>query len=168
LARRFSLAGMGTGTAATASALLAILEDRTRPPQARVHAFVVALDRALVERWDDPVLQTALARAVVAVGPALLAATGAPTVAATLAAAEEFVRSPDEEKRRRYVERATASYPYGPGDGCLTLPGDECDSPGSGCRSGAGTLAQVATVLGAEVVADRLGADLIPWLRGRT
>jgi hypothetical protein len=154
-----------TDTREVAAALLAILSDDSAPSLSRVHSVVVELDRALAAEPDAVVLAEALARAVIAVGRPLLAHTRLATVAATLAAAEAFVRVPDEATERRYQECATMSYPYGPGDGCYAIDGHPDPEPDNGCRSGAGTLAQVAYQLGADVVAERLAVELNPWLR---
>ena len=130
------------------------------PAAERVHAVVRTLDVALRR---DPVnleLAAVLARAVAAVGPPLLEQTQAPTIAATLAAAQSFVDEPTTERYDAYVARATASYPYGPGEGCHAI--GECDGTANGCASGAGTLAQVAAAVGADVVLDRLRAEFRP------
>jgi hypothetical protein len=156
----------GTQPRATAAALLAILDAADTPPTERVHAVVGVLDLAIVTEPDDPVLEQLLARCVVAVGHPLAGHTRAPTVAATLAAAEAFVRGPGAGTRAHYVACATRSYPYGPGDGCYAVRDRPCPAPpGNGCRSGAGTLAQVAYAVGADVVAGALTADVAPWLR---
>jgi hypothetical protein len=149
--------------------MLAILEDRDTPSLNRLHALVVALDRAIADDdEDDSVSVQTLARAVVAVGRPLLEHTRLSTVAATLEAAEAFVRAPDEVTWRRYFECATLSYPYGSGDGCLAITGHPDPESGNGCRSGSGTLAEVAYWLGVDVVVDTLTAELVPWLRAES
>ena len=159
--------------AATAAAILAIIEDDQKPAQARVLALVETLDLAvLAEREDDrqhgPAAQI-LARAVVAAGGPLLAADPAPpaavirAVGATRAAAVAYADAPGDDTELAYFTCATGSYPYGPGDGCLAT-GDACE-PGSGCWSGAGTLACVAATTGFDAVIRALSAELAPWLR---
>ena len=146
--------------------LLSLVESPA-PAAAWLDDWITTLDRAIVAEYDEgrhggPAVQ-ALARCVVAVGPDL--AEGASTVADTLDAAQTFVDDPTEAARQEYVARATRSYPYGPGDGCLALDGRACADPGSGCRSGAGTLAQVAAAIGADTVRTRIEAAVPPWLR---
>jgi hypothetical protein len=145
------------------------LVESPAPPEVWLVDWITALDHATVAEHDaqryGSVAGQALARCVVAVGPDLLAATGASTVAATLEAAQAFVDGPTEAAWEDYVARATQSYPYGPGDGCLAIGDRPCADPGSGCRSGAGTLAQVASVIGAGTVQARIVAALAPWLQ---
>jgi hypothetical protein len=106
----------------------------------------------------------ALARALVACGSAL---EHLPTVVRTLAAAREYVANPTDEQWDALVTAATASYPFGPGDGCFAIrelgfPGCE---PGSGCRSGAGTLACVAEEIGYETAAAAIRGALGDWIQ---
>lgn len=159
--------------AATAAAIRAIIEDGRTPAQARVLALVETLDLAvLAERQADrhhgPAAQL-LARAVVAIGGPLLAADPAPpaavirAVGATRAAAAAYADAPGDDTELAYFTCATGSYPYGPGDGCLAT-GDTCE-PGSGCWSGAGTLACAGATIGFDAVIEALAAELAPWLR---
>jgi hypothetical protein len=136
--------------------------------EARVIALVGVLDRAVVaavqgER-DHGVEAQVLARAVVAAGRPLMERAPAPAIAATLAAAGAYARSPGDETQSEYFACATSSYPYGSGEGHYGIE-DGCE-PGSGCISGAGTLLCVGRQVGFEVVVDALTAELVPWLRG--
>jgi hypothetical protein len=150
--------------------VLTIIEDDRTPAQARVLALVEMLDRVLMDNLyagrDHSIAAQVLARAVAAVGRPLLARDPFPTVAATLAAAEAYAKNPNDETERVYQERATASFPYGPGDGHLGV-GDSCE-PGSGCPSGAGTLFDAGHAVGFNVVICVLITELAPWLRTRT
>jgi hypothetical protein len=87
-------------------------------------------------------------------------------VRATVARADEYAEHPTEDAYRAYADAATASYPFGAGEGCHRVPelGAEC-CPGSGCRSGAGSLHQIALVVGADVVVAAIDAELAPWVR---
>jgi hypothetical protein len=73
-------------------------------------------------------------------------------VVATVTAAEVYLGHPSEETYVAYVAAATRSYPYGAGDGCYRVDGAGNCGPGSGCRSGAGTLDQIAAVVSARAV----------------
>src|SRR5437762_14214591 len=101
----------------------------------------------------------ALTRAVARAGRLLVAGQGfgpAHPVAATIAAADAYLEHPSEETYMAYVAAATRSYPYGAGDGCYRIDGAENCRPGSGCRSGAGTLDQIAAVVGARAVREAI------------
>jgi hypothetical protein len=152
-----------------AAALLFLLGGDGRDPLDRIDDMVEALDRAIMQdlRHDNShgVAAQALARAVVALGIPLLQHTNLSRIALTLEAARVYADSPDDETLQAYVERATHSYPYGPGDGCLALDDRECGEPGSGCPSGAGTLRYTANELGGETALPALAAALSPWLR---
>ncbi|NOU26754.1 MAG: hypothetical protein HOO96_02515 [Polyangiaceae bacterium] len=86
-------------------------------------------------------------------------------VAITLAAAEAYARLPSEAAHDAYFAAATNSYPYGAGDGCYGMAGAGC-APGSGCRTGAGTLMCVAHEVGEAAVLEAIGRELMPWLEG--
>jgi hypothetical protein len=151
------------------AAVLAVAGDELMPAEARVIALVGVLDRAVVraiqDERDHGIEARVLARAVVAAGRPLMERAPAPTIAATLAAAEVYARSPGDETQSEYFACATSSYPYGSGEGHYGID-DGCE-PGSGCISGAGTLHCVGRQIGFEVVVGALMADLVPWLRGR-
>ena len=153
----------------TAAALLAIIEDAGAGREQQVRLLVEALDLGIVAGPRHGVAQQALARAVAAIGRPLLAHHGPGLVASrvrpTLAAAEAYARDPSEETDLALAVCATASFPYGPGDGCLAIADlGHCD-PGSGCFSGAGTLYCEAWHLGFDGVMQALAAELAPWLR---
>jgi hypothetical protein len=88
-------------------------------------------------------------------------------VVKTIKAAEAYLLEPSEALFDHYFMAATASYPFGSGEGCyavgeLGYPGCE---PGSGCISGAGSLYSMAAELGAIVVMQSIARELIPWLQ---
>jgi len=105
-----------------------------------------------------------LIRAFVACGSSL---EHLPTVACTLRAAREFIAEPTEAQWDALLRAATDSYPFGPGDGCFAIAeiGYTRCEPGSGCRSGAGTLACIAHEVGYDAVADAVRVELGKWLR---
>lgn len=74
------------------------------------------------------------------------------TIERTLAAARSFLESPSEASYAALQIAATGSFPFGPGDGCLSVAqlGVEGCGPGSGCVSGSGTLVYIAEVAGWE------------------
>lgn len=144
----------------------ALREDLLREgdPHTRLRAVIRQLD---LGSGSGPVSVpgVARARAIVATGPRLLdvlGATPASPVWATHAAGEAFLAHPDDTTWKAWFKAATASFPFGPGDGCYTITGT-C-GPGSGCRSGAGTLAAIATHLGEDEVLTLVRAALLPWL----
>ena len=147
--------------------VLAIIADGQRSAEDRVTGLVAVLDQAifdaLLEHRDHGIEEQALVRAVVAVGPALLEQVPVPTIAATLAAAEAYVRAPGDDTKQAYFDCATSSYPYGSGEGHYGIA-ESCE-PGSGCITGAGTLLCVGRQVGFEVVVEALTAELVPWLR---
>ena len=110
-----------------------------------------------------------LTRAIAAGGRVLIAAMGYGAdhpVSRTVAAADDYGRQPSENAHDAYFAAATNSYPYGAGEGCYAMDGAASCEPGSGCISGAGSLAQIAFRAGAPAVLDALGAELTPWLHG--
>ncbi|GIJ46629.1 hypothetical protein Val02_35150 [Virgisporangium aliadipatigenens] len=109
--------------------------------------------------WFDTVdhewAARALTRAVARAGRLLLARPEfgpEHPVAVTVAAAEAYLSHPSERNRLRYFAAATRSYPYGAGEGCYRVEGAADCGPGSGCRTGAGTLERIADVVGADAV----------------
>jgi hypothetical protein len=153
----------------SASALLAIIEDRGAGSEPRVRRLVEALDLGIAAGYQHGIARRALARAVASIGRPLLAQCDAglraSRVRATLAAAGAYARDPSDETELAYLVCATASYPYGPGDGCLAIAGLDHCGPGSGCFSGAGTLHIIAEEIGFGGVMQALTAELVPWLR---
>jgi hypothetical protein len=118
---------------------------------------VMRIDRELAAAEEVATCPAAvtLARALVAAADL---APRLPTVEATLAAARAYVADPCEATHRAYFDAASASFPYGPGEGCYAVAetGIAGCEVGSGCRSGSGTLAQLAYTAGWEAVADVL------------
>jgi len=112
---------------------------------------------------EDEWATRALTRAVARAGRLLLAHQGfgpEHPVAATIAAAEAYLAHPSEEAYTAYFAAATGSYPYGAGEGCYRVDGAEDCGPGSGCRTGAGTLDLIAAVVGARAVRDAVRAAI--------
>ena len=112
-----------------------------------------------------------LTRSIVAAGYELATKQAFPAihpVRKTLEAAELYCLEPTEEHFDRYFEAASASYPFGSGEGCYAIAdlGYSGCEPGSGCMSGAGSLYSLATELGAEVVGQLIAQELILWLQG--
>jgi hypothetical protein len=139
------------------------LLEREGEPDRQLLDLVRQLD--LPDEDDQENLPSqALARAVVAAGPALLARQPLPTVEATLAAGAAYVAAPSEATWAALFEASTMSYPFGPGEGCYSTWADGGCAPGSGCRSGAGTLSSIASEVGAAVVLTAVRAALLPWL----
>jgi hypothetical protein len=111
----------------------------------------------------------ALTRTIAAAGRVLIRDQAFPDghpVPKTLAAAEHYSRRPSEQAFRAYFDAATRSYPYGAGEGCYKVRGSTSCEPGSGCRSGAGSLDQVAAVVGAPAVTAAIEHELGGWLGG--
>lgn len=133
--------------------------------------FIHWLDLECAQAAPESLQQQILTRSIIAAGYALAEKQGFPNdhpVVRTIQAAEAYCLAPTEDRFDRYFEAATASYPFGSGEGCYVI--DElgyagCE-PGSGCVSGAGSLYQVAAELGVEVVRQAIAQELIPWLQG--
>jgi hypothetical protein len=85
-------------------------------------------------------------------------------VARTVAAAHDHVTDPTRDSFHRYFKAATASYPFGAGDGCYSLD-EHTGQPGDGCRTGAGSLWQMALSVGPEHLLTQLRAEALPLLR---
>jgi hypothetical protein len=153
----------------TADALLAILSDGAAGPEKQLLALVRALDLAVARESGHGLAARALARAVVAVGRPLLTrhpdGPQSGRISATLAAAEAYARDPGDRTELALYDCATDSYPFGPGEGHYGITEtDSCD-PGSGCRSGSGSLLFAARETSFAVAVDALTAELTPWLR---
>ena len=160
---------MGSAPPGTAAALLAILGDGAAGPERQLRTLVTTIDLAVARERGHGLAMQALARAVAAVGRPLLArhpdGPQTPRISATLAAAEAYARDPDDRTELALYECATDSYPFGPGEGHYgTTERDGCE-PGSGCRSGAGTLLFAARDTGFAAAIQALTAELGPWLR---
>jgi len=108
---------------------------------------------------DNEWVTRALTRAVVRAGRVLVAHQGfgpEHPVWVTISAADAFLEQPCGESYAAYVAAASRSYPFGAGEGCYRVHGAEDCGPGSGCRSGAGTLYQIASVVGARAVLEAI------------
>lgn len=72
---------------------------------------------------------------------------------ATAAAARDHLECPDATTWAALFRAATASYGYGPGDGCHSVAelGQGC-GPGTGCRTGIGWLWSLSHTVGASAV----------------
>jgi hypothetical protein len=155
----------------TAAGLLAILGDGWAGPEHQLRALVTAIDLVVAREPEHGLAVQALARAVAAVGRPLLARhpDGPQTarISATLAAAEAYARDPGDMTELALYECATDSYPFGPGEGHYGITEPDGCEPGSGCRSGAGTLLFAARGIGFAVTVQALTAELTPWLRSR-
>jgi hypothetical protein len=164
------------GTAADAAWLTALFDrlDGLDPLAADEAArdalrdLVRWLDRTV--GWEPAsVRRQALTRAIAAAGRVLVAHSGFSAghpVVATVAAADAYVRHLTEETADAYFAAATRSYPYGAGEGCYALRGgDDCE-PDSGCRTGAGSLYQVAVAVGASAVIAAIKRELGPDVPG--
>ena len=121
---------------------------------ARLRDLIIHYDRVLTAQEEIVTPErVALARMTAAAGHRLYEHQGwdqSHPVARTLVAAEAFVADPTDDTYSGYVRAATASYPFGAGDGCFRLPEfDGCD-PGSGCTTGAGTLWSIGHTIGFE------------------
>lgn len=148
-----------------AAELLAILESPIAP-RALLLALVRYIDLAVIAAQRELSLaDIALARALSAAGRASKIATDIEPV---ILAAEAFAIDPTHATQTAFQVAATESYPFGPGDGCLSVPelGQAGCAPGSGCVSGAGTLMEFTAIDGDERVARVVVSELVAWLRG--
>lgn len=91
-----------------------------------------------------------------------------PQLLATVNAAKNYIQDPNDATHLTYFEAATASYPFGPGEGCYQveeLGYSNCEW-GSGCPSGAGTLYQISLQLGEEMTVKLIKDSLSQWFQG--
>ena len=110
-----------------------------------------------------------LTRSIMAAGHELVKKLQFPSdhpVMATLQAAEAYCRAPGSDTFAAYFKAATASYPFGSGEGCYAVK--ECGydgcQPGSGCSSGAGSLYFIAKEINCDVIWNAISAEVLPWL----
>ena len=113
-------------------------------------------------------LELVLAKATAAVAPLLAEqASGAQRerILATGDAAAAFVGTPCEQSEEAFQDAAAASYPFGPGDGCLAVAqlGGH-GTPGAGCASGAGFLWDVGHRIGFPRLQALLRREVLTWL----
>jgi hypothetical protein len=108
-----------------------------------------------------------LARAVFAVGNEFVKKGLFARNHSMMQAVAQYILEPTEEQYDRYFTAATNSYPYGSGDGCYAIEelGYEGCEPGSGCASGAGSLASMAIEIGEEDTLEIIARELLPWLQ---
>ncbi|MEM6793068.1 MAG: hypothetical protein AAF725_03755 [Acidobacteriota bacterium] len=87
-----------------------------------------------------------------------------PAIQRTIFAAEECFANPGGARLDGLFSEATKTYPFGPGEGCYAIPatGVEGCGPGSGCRTGVGTLA--CQGIPARQIMDHFRKELVPWL----
>ena len=141
----------------------------TPPSRASLLRFISYLDQECIASEDVASLPNQiLARAVVALGYKLIDTQGAiETIIETIKAGENYALHPTEKNWDLLFHCATRSYPFGPGDGCLSIPelenGATCQ-PGSGCISGAGSLASLGLDDGEAFTT--IAAELLPWING--
>ncbi len=131
--------------------------------------FISWLDRACIASEDVTSLPyQILARAVVAGGYLLINDQGEiETIVETIRAGENYALNSTEQNWDLFFECATRSYPFGPGDGCLSIRelenGATC-RPGSGCISGSGSLASLGCD-DADTMR-KIAEELLPWILG--
>lgn len=118
--------------------------------EAALDDFIQWLDTVNCEAWrtELPTISFAkrlLVTCVIALGREVL--TECPLeikqrIAPTVQAAEVFLATPNDETYEKYLEMSSQSYPFGMGDGCLSISRNKVErcKPGNGCISGSGTL----------------------------
>jgi hypothetical protein len=145
------------------------LEKLSSPPSREsLLDWINWLDLECARASLESLQQQILARSIVAVGYEFVERQIFPINHPTIKAAEAYILEPTEDHFDSYFAAATDSYPFGSGDGCYAIDelGYSRCEPGSGCVSGAGSLASFAAVLGADVVMQVIAKELIPWLQG--
>jgi len=137
--------------------------------QRALRGLIRRLDMTDSTEWDPTSARVqALTRAIAAAGRVLIRHKGfrdGHPVLKTLAAAEDYSRWPSEQAYKAYFDAATRSFPYGAGEGCYKVRGSTSCERGNGCWSGAGSLDQVASAVGAQAVIAAIKHELGPWLR---
>lgn len=112
-----------------------------------------------------------LARAVIAIGYKVFSEGKMPeTCIQTIKSGENYALDPTETNWVAFTSSATMSYPFGPGDGCFSIERFEKTNnlsckPGSGCSSGAGSLASTSNGLNEIEIMQAIAAELVPWIR---
>jgi len=128
------------------------------------------LDLESATASPDSIQMQILTRSIVAAGYELVKNKNFPIthpVVKTIKAAESYILEPSEDLFNIYFTAASASYPFGSGEGCYAIEelGYSGCELGSGCISGAGSLYNIAIELGVAVVMQNIAKELIPWLR---
>lgn len=103
--------------------------------------FISWLDNEICIDSENTLLLQVLAVSVKTLGEELVRSGKFPSphpVLDTYASADDYVKNPTAENWEKFFLDSTNSYPFGPGEGCHSIRSD-C-KPGSGCKSGAGTL----------------------------
>jgi hypothetical protein len=133
------------------------------PAEKALRAFVELVDRTYADGESQCAWATeSVTRALVALGGALMDTyPGHPGIQATLEAAQRLLDEPSEANELAYFDAATASYPFGAGEGCYSIlpPEEPHDRPGNGCRSGAGSIYWIGQEIGWDVAVSRLRAS---------
>jgi hypothetical protein len=141
------------------------LDDATLSPKDGLLGFIRAAEARYEQRTSaEKLMQELLARAASALGP-LLTTWPRENIAVTEAAARRYLEAPTAAAFDAFCDAATASYPFGPGDGCFAI--DELGghgAPASG-DAGFGFIWTVAAECGADVAMRALQIALGPALR---
>lgn len=143
---------------------------RTEPSRDTLLAWVRHLDwhcGSDTDLWSIP--RQLVAQSTLALGNLLLEsiAQGTPMeerINTTMMALRSLVDASSEEKHSAYFRAATASYPFGAGEGCFAISelGVEQCGRGSGCRSGAGTL--LCFPVDEPKLMSEIARDILPYL----
>ena len=150
---------------------IAIEKLSSAPSQELLFELIRWLDLLCSEESLDSLPMQILTRSVIAAGKGLVKKRAYPRnhpVVKTLQAAEAYSLLPTKVAFDRYFYAATNSYPFGTGEGCYAVKelGYAGCELGSGCKSGAGTLDQIAYEVGAEEVMQLIAEEVVPWLKG--
>ena len=131
--------------------------------------FINWLDMECINSQDPSSLPfQILARSIIAVGYKLLDNEGAiETIVQTIRSGENYALNPTENTWETFHYCSTNSYPFGPGDGCYSIEELEGvphkhSTPGSGCTSGAGSLASLG--MNEAEVMKIIAKELAPWI----
>jgi hypothetical protein len=143
------------------------------PSQESLLDLIHWLDLTCSDESLDSLPRQILTRGVIASGKELMKKRAYPSnhpVAKTIQAAEAYSLTPTEAAFELYFHSATNSYPFGTGEGCYAVKelGYAGCEPGSGCKSGSGTLDQIASEVGAEEVMRLIAKEIVPWLNGES
>ena len=153
--------------------MIALTKLMSPPSMESLLDLVRWLDLECAEAEPESLQLQILARSIIAAGREFAKRRMFPAdhpIVKTIHAAEAYVLDPAQDRLDSYYAAATASYPYGSGEGCyavaeLGYPGCQ---PGSGCASGAGSLYSLAHDLGVDDLWRGIAKDLVPWLQGES